>query len=62
MVGWCCFAYQWLQFLSPKQVELGHEIYKMLVARVHMSLCAKLRDSVEMMNVHVNEYSEEAVQ
>ena len=34
----------------------------MLVARVHVSFGAQLSDAVEMMNVHVNEYSEEAVE
>lgn len=34
----------------------------MLVARVHVGFGAKLSDPIEMVNVHVNEYSEEAIE
>jgi hypothetical protein len=49
-------SYEWFEFFVGYQVKLFHEKIKVLVARVHVGLCADLCHLREVVVVYVHKY------
>lgn len=54
-----CHLLQWLQLPLVHQAELLDEVVEVLVAGVDMSLCPHAEDAVKVVDVDVDEDSEE---
>lgn len=55
-------THQWLKLLTGDQFELGDKIIEVFIASVHMRLGADGDQSIEVVNVHVHEHSEQTSQ
>jgi len=64
-LGWTNFLRHFLQrfqFFDTDEIELVDKVVKVFIAGIHMGFSSKCDDSIEMMNVYVNEHTKKTSQ